>query len=134
MLFRSSDAGEVFSGNRGIGGTADAAIPTAVATQVRFASVTAGGVHSCARTRGGQVWCWGRNLYGQIGDGSNTTRETPSRVAGPAFTAVNATGAHTCAVTGDDETWCWGYNVEGQLGDGTRSHLSRPTRVTLPGK
>ena len=99
-----------------------------------FATVTAGGVHSCARTRGGQVWCWGRNLYGQIGDGSNTTRETPSRVAGPAFTAVNATGAHTCAVTGDDETWCWGYNVEGQLGDGTRSHLSRPTRVTLPGK
>jgi alpha-tubulin suppressor-like RCC1 family protein len=110
-------------------------LPIRVDTPVRFVSVTVGGVHSCARTRSGQAWCWGRNVYGQLGDGTNVNREVPTRVVGPAsFVALNATGAHTCGTANDGETWCWGFNVEGQLGDGTRNHSARPTRVTLAGR
>jgi alpha-tubulin suppressor-like RCC1 family protein len=74
-------------------------------------------------------------VYGQLGDGSNSTHDMPTRVAGGvSFSAVHASGAHTCATSGDDGLWCWGFNVEGQLGDGTRNHLPRPSRVTMPGK
>ncbi len=119
-------------GTGGAGGTADQLTPTPVTGSTRFVSVTLGGVHSCGRTRAGQAWCWGRNVYGQLGDGTNASRDVPTRVGGGlTFTALNATGAHTCGMAGDGELWCWGFNVEGQLGDGTRNHLARPTRVTM---
>jgi alpha-tubulin suppressor-like RCC1 family protein len=89
-------------------------------------------VHSCGRTRGGDVYCWGRNTYGQVGDGSTNDHFTPVRIAGGGtFASITASGAHTCAVTPGGESHCWGYNVAGQLGDGTRSHQARPVRVTL---
>ncbi|MDQ3556018.1 MAG: hypothetical protein M3409_04470, partial [Gemmatimonadota bacterium] len=86
---------------------------------------------SCALTRGGAAFCWGRNNYGQLGDGSTTDRGVPVQVAGGhAFASIRANGAaHTCGTTRAGETLCWGYNVEGQLGDGTRSNRTTPVRV-----
>ena len=110
-------------------------VPAKVAGGARFASVSLGGVHSCGRTSGGQAWCWGRNVYGQLGDGTTTDRDTPVRVAGGStFAAISVSGAHTCGTSPAGEVACWGFNVQGQLGDGTRNHLARPSRVTLPGR
>lgn len=121
-------------GQLGTGNTIDAGAPTKVDTPVRFQSVSVGTVHSCGRTRtGGQAWCWGRNPYGQLGDGSQAQQHSPVRVnGGGTFSSLNATGAHTCAATTDGETWCWGLNTTGQLGDGSRNNHARPTRITLP--
>jgi len=137
-----ADGGEAYcwgrndAGQLGVGGSTDSNVPVRVDTPVRFASVSVGGSYSCGRSRsGGQAWCWGRNTYGQLGDGSTTSHDQPVRVVAPAaFTAVNVTGAHTCGSTSDGETWCWGFNTNGQLGDGTRSNHARATRVTLPGR
>lgn len=41
------------------------------------------GGHTCAVRAGGNVVCWGRNYYGQIGDGTTTNRMTPVAVWGP---------------------------------------------------
>jgi alpha-tubulin suppressor-like RCC1 family protein/tRNA A-37 threonylcarbamoyl transferase component Bud32 len=134
-----STEGDVFcwgrnaGGQLGIGGTFDRLMPSKVAAdRADFVSVTAGGVHTCARTRSGQVYCWGRNTYGQLGDGTTTDAPTPVHVGGStSFIAVAASGAHTCAVGTTGESFCWGYNVAGQLGDGTRTHQPRPVRVTV---
>ena len=47
-----------------------------------FASLTAGAYHTCGLTSGGAAYCWGYNVYGQLGDGSTTGRTAPVAVAG----------------------------------------------------
>lgn len=94
-------------------------------------AVTAGGEHTCALRRTGQVVCWGKNHAGQLGDGSTKNRKAPVHVAGlDEATAVSAGGAHTCALRPAGDVVCWGSNIDGRLGDGTdASFRTTPVRV-----
>ena len=59
----------------------------------------AGADHTCARLSSGAVDCWGWNVYGQIGDGTTTTRSSPTPVSGLAgVTHLGLGGFHNCAV------------------------------------
>jgi alpha-tubulin suppressor-like RCC1 family protein len=53
------------------------AAPVQVDNDEMFASVSAGWYHTCGVTMGGEAWCWGRNLYGQLGDGTFDIRPSP---------------------------------------------------------
>ena len=57
-------------------------VPAAVPGGLTFASVVAGGMHSCGITTGGVAYCWGFNYAGAIGDGTRTDRRSPVRVLG----------------------------------------------------
>jgi alpha-tubulin suppressor-like RCC1 family protein len=72
-------------------------------------AVTAGREHACAIRSDGTAWCWGRNDYGQLGDGTNTDRTAPVMVSGtklPKFTAIASGNNHSCAVGADGTVWC----------------------------
>ena len=104
-------------------------MPARVELSAALESITAGQSHTCARARDGRGWCWGRNIYGQLGDGTTEDRNRPTTVRGvAAFTALSASGAHTCGAGGGD-TYCWGYNIDGQLGVGDRENAASPGRV-----
>jgi alpha-tubulin suppressor-like RCC1 family protein len=94
-------------------------------------SVTAGLTHGCAVTSGGAVKCWGVNLNGQLGDGTNTQRLAPVQVSGltSGIVAVVAGVSHTCALTSTGGVKCWGLNTNGQLGDGTTTQRLAPVNV-----
>lgn len=93
--------------------------------------IAAGGHHTCALLSGGAVDCWGRNKYGQLGDGTKTGRSRPVPVTGlPGPVQAIAAGAnHTCALSGG-QVWCWGENDDGELADGTKTHRSSPVAAT----
>ena len=44
-------------------------------------AITAGYWHTCALTRPGAVHCWGRNDFGQLGDGTQVNRAAPAEIA-----------------------------------------------------
>jgi alpha-tubulin suppressor-like RCC1 family protein len=106
---------------------------------VTFSVIRTAGQHTCALGSDGAAYCWGRDLDGQLGNGSVLTanQESPSQVqmpAGVTFSTVEAAGNNGCAVGSDDHTYCWGRDVEGQLGNGTvlTANQPAPTQVQEP--
>lgn len=92
-------------------------------------TVSVGNQHSCAVIVG-KVYCWGYNLYGQLGDGTDYERVDPMPVDLPvAIEKVAAGGSHTCAL-GAGRVWCWGNNDYGQLGNGGLATSLLPVEVT----
>jgi alpha-tubulin suppressor-like RCC1 family protein len=94
-------------------------------------AISTGGDHTCALLSSGGVSCWGRNDFGQLGDGTTIGRNTPGMVPGMSsgVAAISAGGLHTCALMSDATVKCWGRNDRGQLGDGTNVHRSSPVTV-----
>jgi alpha-tubulin suppressor-like RCC1 family protein len=77
-----------------------------------------------------QVYCWGANFHGEVGDGSRQERQVPVRVAGTRlYRNVSAGLFHTCALGRDNRAYCWGNNILGKLGDGTTTDRSTPVAV-----
>lgn len=85
-----------------------------------FLTASAGDHHTCGITVDGTLLCWGFNLFGQVGDGTNLNRQIPTQIGGTLrFNTVSAGGSHTCALTQDGTAYCWGTNTSGQLGLGS---------------
>ncbi|MEM9458714.1 MAG: hypothetical protein AAGF11_31345 [Myxococcota bacterium] len=104
------------------------------------AQLAAGVNHSCALADG-EVWCWGRDNYGQLGQElSNASTAEPVLVplSGEAGLLV-AGNNHNCVAVDDGATVeCWGRGNQGQIGDGDNSNDSRqiptPLERALPGR
>lgn len=104
-------------------------------TGTKVTAVRAGCEFSLALTSGGKVLAWGDNIYGQLGDGTKTHRETPVRVHLPAGTKVKAISAGEqfgLALTTTGHILAWGRNTLGQLGNGTNTDSATPVRVKIP--
>ena len=131
------------SGQRGDGSfNTISTVPGPVVGITGAVGVATRGYHSCALLGAdGTVWCWGRNVDGQLGNGTRAPVDcaqrgvpcgssTPVQASGiTGAVAVIAGGYHTCALFGDGSAQCWGRNDDGQLGDGTFTTSSTAVRV-----
>jgi len=105
-------------------GCAIAIYPYSIASVSKATSIAAGYFHTCALSTTGAVYCWGNNVWGQLGNNSTTDSHVPVQVAGVGGTgflsgiaSIAAGYFHTCAVSTTGAVYCWGDNVYGQLGN-----------------
>ena len=99
--------------------------PTLVSGALTFDRISAGNVHSCAITPGGDAWCWGEEDFqsGALGNGDIVGTSVPTEVDSDAsFSTVSAAAVNgiynqfTCGLDDGGSAWCWGANRRGQLG------------------
>eukprot|EP01116_Phalansterium_solitarium_P006768 TRINITY_DN19137_c0_g1_i1.p1 TRINITY_DN19137_c0_g1~~TRINITY_DN19137_c0_g1_i1.p1 ORF type:complete len:389 (-),score=-57.45 TRINITY_DN19137_c0_g1_i1:101-1189(-) len=143
-------------GQLGDGTWNDKSIPTAVSwpaawAGLRVSTIATGGYHTVVVLSDGQVFAWGRNEHGQLGDGTVTDRSVPTAVIRPAAWAgreiigLAAGYGHTVALLSSagpcdlDDLDCffnilyaWGLNDNGQLGDGTKTDRHTAVAVARP--
>ena len=107
-------------------------LPLPVAGGLTFASLSPGNDMTCGVAALGAAYCWGSNLYGELGVGSDTVTlgacnsgscaRTPLAVMGGlAFAALGSGASHVCGLTPGGTAYCWGDNRIGQLGIATDS-------------
>ncbi len=96
-------------------------------------TITAGSGFTCARTLNGTVKCWGSNVSGEMGNGSEQGFFlVPTQVVElDKVISVKAGSSHACAVVNDGTVKCWGNNYYGQIGDGiTGDEKHTPVEVS----
>ncbi|WP_416517919.1 InlB B-repeat-containing protein [Bifidobacterium asteroides] len=84
----------------------------------------------------GNAYSWGNNMYGQLGNGTNTNQTTPVQVKKPAgapanftYMQISAGASHSLAIGSDGYVYAWGNNNHGQLGNNNTKNSSVPVRV-----
>jgi alpha-tubulin suppressor-like RCC1 family protein len=112
--------------------------PVQVGTRNDWYRVAAGSVHSLAIRTDGTLWSWGRNQYGQLGDGTTLTRSSPVQVGtrndwSNVFVSKDTSSAiygTSLAIKTDGTMWGWGLNTENQ-GGGVPLNTNRSSPVQV---
>jgi len=85
--------------------------------------------------RSGNLWVWGRNAYGQLGDNTIIDRSSPVQTIawGSNWKEVSVGSNHTTCIKTDGTLWCWGQGTLGRLGDNTVTKRSSPVQTIAYG-
>ncbi|MFA5643782.1 MAG: prepilin-type N-terminal cleavage/methylation domain-containing protein [Candidatus Paceibacterota bacterium] len=130
------------NGNLGINNTTQQLTPVQVLGTggsgylTGVSQIVGGHNHICALKSDNTVWCWGFNMYGQMGINNTSDQYTPAQVLGvggsgylTGVSKISAGWNHTCAVKVDGTVWCWGGNGNGQLGINNTTQQLTPVQV-----
>jgi alpha-tubulin suppressor-like RCC1 family protein len=113
-IYRLFAWGVNLQGQLGLGDDTDRNSPEEVTGfDASITDISCGSFHSVVLDKNGNVWTWGSNESGQLGDGTTTDRNTPyklekSSFGGQAVVDVEAGGGVSFAITEDDRLWAWG--------------------------
>lgn len=131
----SNDYGQLGNGDMENSTTARRVVSESIPEGVVLTEVHAGWDFSLALASNGQLFAWGRNDFGQLGNGTNSSQLTPQPVtaAGVRFCRMAAGRFHSLAIASNGKAWAWGANSLGQLGTGTTDPRALPAPI-LPGE
>lgn len=131
-----------FYGQLGTGNTNNRSLPGPVGDQNQgfitgAVTIATGQDHMLAALSNGQVYAWGYNGTGEMGDGTNGgQRNLPVRVKDIAGTgylsnvkSLSVSFDHSLALLQTGEVLAWGWNGDGELGDGTTTNRNLPVSV-----
>jgi uncharacterized repeat protein (TIGR02543 family) len=137
--------GNNFYSQLGNGNTTQLTTPTNITSRFTLNSdekvdaLSLGENHSAARTSTGRMFTWGRNNFGQLGDGSTTStiRNAPTNITlrfslstNETITSISLGQNHSSALTSTGRVFVWGRNSFGQIGDSSTTNRSFPTLIT----
>lgn len=124
------------SGQLGTGNYSSTVVPTDVTGYTsNVKTIDAGGSHSCLVTAStNEIFCFGNNSSGQLGNGTVSSSALPVRVSGiTTAVEVSAGDSYSCARLSAGDAYCWGNNTEGTLGDGSGLGMFVPVNVDVIG-
>ena len=129
--------GDNFYGELGNGGATNSDTPVAVSlpSGVIPQAIAGGGGTGYAIGSDGNLYAWGLNASGQLGNGSTTNSPSPVVVSLPSGvtpTAIAGAGGFAYAIGSDGHLYAWGNDSGGQLGNGSTTNSSVPVVVQLP--
>jgi len=90
--------------------------PKQVGVATNWVSLEVGTVHACAKNSLLEIWCWGKNSNGQLGDGTTTDSQVPVKVkaSGRVWYSFSVGNKNTCGIQSSG-LWCWGDNSLNQI-------------------
>jgi alpha-tubulin suppressor-like RCC1 family protein len=103
-------------------------------SDLNIIDVKCGYSHTLLLTSSGEVYAWGSNYYGQIGNGCNEDQNTPIKVNGfnnERIVMISCGGYHSMVVTESGRIYSWGYNYWGQLGSGNTVDSNAPKLIEM---
>jgi len=135
LAWGDNRAGELGNGTTSEFSATPAPVPLPAGVRIR--SVRGGCSFSLAVSTDGQVWAWGTNSTGQLGNGAvGGFSAAPALVKLPAGIRIASVAGgfdHALAVTTTGQVYAWGGNADGQLGNGAAGPpTGTPALVRLP--
>ncbi len=101
------------------------ATPFQVGTNSNWKAISAGAWHSMALDNQDDLWTWGDNEFGQIGNKSTGIRETPLKLnTSNKWQQVETGTWNSYAIDQDGYLWIWGDNEFFQLGEASTDFYS----------
>ncbi len=147
--------GADYFGSLGDGGPVSSTLTGELPVEVDTSGVLAGktivhigvGMASvCAMDSDGQVYCWGTNSNGELGNGTTEHASSPTAVvmdgdlSGKTPAKLSVGYSHACVNTTEGKVYCWGSNAFGALGSGegdstsvSQTYETEPTAVETAG-
>jgi Regulator of chromosome condensation (RCC1) repeat len=122
------------SGVLGNGSSSTQSTPTAIGGSKKFSQIATGREFVAAIEVGtNNLYTWGLNNYGQLGDGTLYTRFSPTLIGSRQWASVSCGDYFMVAVElGTNDVYTWGYGAGNRLGNGSSSNVLVPTKITMP--
>lgn len=105
--------------------------PTQIGSDTDWDRVAVGTYHNLGIKNGGELWAWGRNDQGQVGDGTggdetdNNNRATPVRIGTDTdWVYIHASGTSSVGIKSNGTLWVWGQDFRD-----SNNRIASPTQV-----
>lgn len=119
-------------------------VPVAVTTSgvlsgKTVTAIACGFFHSMACTSDGNVYAWGGNFNGMLGNGNTTSSNVPVAVtmsgalSGKSVTSVAMGYVHSLCLASDGTVYAWGFGYNGTNGSGSNAQTTVPVAVATNG-
>jgi len=128
--------GSNYDGQLGTNNTTAVSSPVqTVAGGNNWKAADCGDNHIIALDCDGNIWSWGNNNNGQLGDSTTNYYSSPVQIetANSEWAQVFAGGEGSGSIREDMTLWVWGDNDEGQLGTGNTADVSSPVQTVMAG-
>ncbi|MEZ4871586.1 MAG: hypothetical protein R2827_04920 [Bdellovibrionales bacterium] len=99
--------------------------PELIDSSGAWSAVSTDTYHTCG-IKDGNLYCWGRDQNGQIGNGSGSSAdvESPELIdSSGTWTNIVVGNSFSCGINGGS-LYCWGFDYYGTVGNGSGSNAN----------
>ncbi|WP_159947425.1 T9SS type A sorting domain-containing protein [Polaribacter septentrionalilitoris] len=106
--------------------------PIQIGTSNDWKKISAGQQFVLAIKEDNSLWAWGKNTYGQFGNGTTSDSFVPIKIGNDKdWIDIKVGLYHSLALKSNGEVYSWGDDASGRLGNGSNSSTKTPKKIGL---